>query len=111
MKKIITKIWNDNSGTALLTAMLIMGVLIAISIALSGLVIREVKVTKDLMDAGRAFYAAESGVEEALYFLNNKLPGWEPPEDGQSRDLGENGSNFKYSIKNTCNSYPCIYEE
>jgi hypothetical protein len=111
MKKIITKIWNDNSGTALLTAMLIMGVLIAISIALSGLVIREVKVTKDLMDAGRAFYAAESGVEEALYFLNNKLPGWEPPEDGQSRDLGENGSNFKYSIKNTCNSYPCIDEE
>lgn len=106
VKKMLNKICNNHSGTALLTAMLIMGVLIAISIALSSLVIREVRVTRELMDAGKAFYAAESGVEEALYYLNNKLPGWSEPGEGEF-----DNANFKYSIKNRCKSYPCIDNE
>ncbi|MDD3862090.1 MAG: pilus assembly PilX N-terminal domain-containing protein [Candidatus Gracilibacteria bacterium] len=111
MKKIINKIWRDEAGTALLTAMLIMGVLLAISIALSSLVMREVRVTKDLIDAGKAFYSAESGVEEALYFLNNNLPGWETGEDDDvGRSLAASGGKFKYIVKNQCNSYPCIDE-
>lgn len=112
MKKIINKIWRDEAGTALLTAMLIMGVLLAISIALSSLVMREVRVTKDLIDAGKAFYSAESGVEEALYFLNNSLPGWETGEDDEvGRSLAASGGTFKYIVKNQCNSYPCIDED
>ncbi|MFA6917468.1 MAG: hypothetical protein WC285_01350, partial [Candidatus Gracilibacteria bacterium] len=104
MLKLINKIRRNKSGTALLTAMLIMGVLLAISIALSSLVMREFRITKDLLNAGKAFYAAESGVEEALYYLNNKLPGW---SEGSERELGDD-SKFRYSIKNKCNSYPCI---
>ncbi|MFA7685394.1 MAG: pilus assembly PilX N-terminal domain-containing protein [Candidatus Gracilibacteria bacterium] len=119
MIKIVETIWRNKKGTALLTAMLIMGVLITISIALSSLVMREVRVTKDLMDAGKAFYAAESGVEEALYFLNNKLPGWqtERKEDGKPdpvvREFGAEGNKnkFQYFVKNQCTSYPCIDEE
>lgn len=104
MLKLSNKIRENKSGTALLTAMLIMGVLITVSVALSGLVMREFRVTKDLLNAGKAFYAAESGIEEALYYLNNKLPGW---SEGTTREFGD-GPRFKYSIKNTCNSYPCI---
>jgi hypothetical protein len=103
----VGKIWKDRSGTALLTAMLVMGVLLAISITLSTLVLREVKITRDLMDSGKAYYSAESGIEEALYFLNNKLPGWSAP--GEST-FEKSGSKFSYSIKNTCKSYPCFDE-
>ncbi len=103
----VSKIWKNHSGTALLTSMLVMGVLLAISVTLSTLVIREVRITRDLMDAGKAFYSAESGIEEALYYLNNKLPGWSEPGE---TTFEKSGSKFSYSIKNTCNSYPCFDE-
>lgn len=107
----LNKNWLNEKGTALLTAMLIMGVLITISIALSSLVMREVRVTRDLIDAGKAFYAAESGVEEALYFLNNKLPGWQTVEGKFEEGKTSDDVIFKYVVKNQCNSYPCIDEE
>ncbi|MBD3330561.1 hypothetical protein GF354_03445 [Candidatus Peregrinibacteria bacterium] len=95
----------NNKGSALLVALLIMGVLISISLALSGLIFREVRVTKALLDSGKAYYAAESGVEEALYYLNTELPGW-----STDRNIGKtsDSSAFEYEVKNACNSYPCF---
>ncbi len=104
----MNKFFHDNRGTALLTALLIMGVFIAISLALSTLVVRELRVTRDMLDAGKAYYAAESGVEEALYHLDKNLPGWHG--ESEKIELGEN-VNFEYAVKNTCNVYPCLDEE
>ena len=73
MKKLI----KDIKGTALLVALLVMGVLVAIGLALSSLVFRELVITKEFLDAGRAYYTAESGVEIALYAIENHLPGWQ----------------------------------
>ncbi len=105
MKKLFSKTRYDLRGSALLVAILVMGVLISISLALSSLVFRELRITKDVIDAGRAYYAAESGIEEALYYLNTELPGWHVDES-----LGKVGekSLFEYDVKNTCNSYPCF---
>ncbi len=102
------KFFSDNRGTALLTALLIMGVFIAISLALSTLVVRELRVTRDMLDAGKAYYAAESGVEEALYHLDKNLPGWH--DESEKIDLGDD-VNFEYVVKNTCNVYPCLDDE
>ncbi|MBD3361048.1 hypothetical protein GF366_04595 [Candidatus Peregrinibacteria bacterium] len=106
------KIVTNRKGTALLVALLVMGVLIAISLALSGLILREIRTTKEVLDAGRAFYAAESGIEVALYKLNNNLPGWEPEDeyvplkiDDEYLAVGE------YSVENTCSAYPCFDED
>lgn len=95
-------------GSALLVAVLIMGVLLSISIALSSLVLREVGITKSLVDSGKAYYAAESGVEEALYKLNTELSGW---QDQKSDIAVGDGESFSYLVKNSCNSYPCFDEE
>ena len=108
MIKNILKIREDRKGTALLVALLIMGVLISISVALSVLILRELRITRESLDSGKAYYAAEAGVEEALYFLNTELPGWH--EDGATKDLGADAQ-FDYTVKNTCNSYPCYDEE
>lgn len=93
-------------GTALLVALLVMGVLIALSLALSSLIIGESRSTKQLIDAGRAYYAAESGIEQALYNLDTNLPGWE----GKETNIGKAGevAVFSYELKNKCNSYPCF---
>lgn len=98
---------SNKQGTALLTALMVMGVLVAISLALSSLIFRETRIVGELIDAGRAYYAAESGIEEALYHLNNELPGWHEPGEKEVGEL----SNFEYEVKNTCDSYPCFDEE
>lgn len=104
----------NKRGSALLVALLIMGVLMAISLGLSTLVLRETIVTKDLLDAGRAYYAAESGIEIALSNLENKLPGWEPAVDDSGykpfkidEDLAAIG---EFKVKNRCKAYPCFDE-
>ncbi|MFA6992340.1 MAG: pilus assembly PilX N-terminal domain-containing protein [Candidatus Gracilibacteria bacterium] len=105
-EKILT-IGKDKKGSALLIAMLVMGVFITISIALFALIIREIRSTKDFIDAGKAYYAAESGIEESLYYLNTKLPGWEGAEDENKGEF-DSGVNFAYEVDNRCSSYPCF---
>ncbi len=92
-------------GSALLVAILIMGVFITASISLSTIVFREVNKTKSLLDMGKAYYSAESGVEEALYYLNTELPGFH-----LNNKIGKVSADsvFEYSLKNTCNVYPCF---
>ncbi|MBI4975599.1 pilus assembly PilX N-terminal domain-containing protein [Candidatus Peregrinibacteria bacterium] len=100
-------------GTALITALLVMGILISVSLVLSNLILREVLVTKDFLDAGKAYYSAESGIEASLYNLKNSLPGWETPSqryvplqiDDEKNVVGE------YKVVNTCNAYPCFGSE
>ena len=90
-----------------MVALLVMGVLLAISLALSSLIFRETVSTRELLNSGRAYYAAESAVEEALFYLDNELPGWD--SDGKE-NLGKVGdySAYEYMVKNKCNSYPCF---
>jgi hypothetical protein len=109
MNRFYFKICRNESGTALLVALLVMGVLIAISLTLSSLILRESVSTKKLIDSGRAYYAAESGIEEALYFLDISLPGWE----GDSENYGVVGdlAAYEYEVKNKCNSYPCFDDD
>lgn len=103
-------ILKNKEGTALLVALLVMGVLIAVSLALSTLIFREARVTRGVLDAGKAYYAAESGVEVALYNLNNKLAGWETPQKGfvplKIDDVFDAVAELK--VDNTCNAYPCF---
>jgi hypothetical protein len=103
-------------GSALLTALLVMGILIAISLATSMLIVREVGLTKLTLDAGKAFYGAESGVEMALLELEENLPGYEVEEgddDGFFELGGENGDEVEvqYSIANKASVYPYFDEE
>ncbi|MDX9970792.1 MAG: pilus assembly PilX N-terminal domain-containing protein [Candidatus Gracilibacteria bacterium] len=107
MKKNFLK-FGEVKGSALLVAILIMGVFLTVSISLSTLIMREVTFTKSLLSSGKAYFAAESGIEEALYYLNTELPGY-----STSSSVGKTDENsvFEYSLKNTCNSYPCYDAE
>ena len=102
----------DRRGTALLVALLVMGVLIAVSLVLGSLIFRETRITKEFLDAGRAYYAAESGVEVALYGLNNNLPGWEPDTgDDEYKSILVDDAKLavaEYRLKNRCKAYPCL---
>jgi hypothetical protein len=104
----------NRKGSALLTALLVMGILIAVSMALSSLIFREVRITRSFIDSGQAYYSAESGIEIALYGLNTQLPGWEPKETGDYKSFkvdDEMNTVGEVKVKNSCKAYPCFDED
>lgn len=96
----------ENKGTALIIALLVMGILTAVSLAVSALVVREIGVTKMALDAGKAYYAAESGIEIGLLKIKENAPGWEPA-DVVSAGVSE-GQDFRLTLKNKADSYPYL---
>lgn len=64
-------------GSALLVAILVMGILMTLTLGLSSLVVREIRSTADIVAAGQAYYAAEAGIEQAIYELSTNLPGYQ----------------------------------
>lgn len=100
---------SNQKGTALITALLVMGVLTAISLSVSALIVREIGITRLVLDAGKAYYTAESGMEKALLELNKNPMGDFDGEDVPFQ-VGE-GVKGKFTIKNTANSYPVVVGE
>ena len=125
MKKLTTKIWlkqggfgTARSGSALLVAILVMGILMTLTLGLSDLVIREIRQTGDMVAAGKAYFAAEAGVENALLDLHDNLPGYETkklPASGTNTVAQDNyvaikdeasGLDARYRILNKASSVP-----
>jgi len=89
----------SQKGTALLVALLVMGILTAVSMAVSSMIVRELQVTRLALDAGKAYYSAESGVEIALLKLENNLPGFHEEISSEA---------FELTIENLSSSYPYL---
>jgi hypothetical protein len=111
MKNIFMKIRGERKGSALLVAMLIMAILMTITLGLSALVVGEIRRTADVVAAGKAYYAAEAGTENALLDLHEHLPGYQTTNvlgnvDGWIESAKDDNLNYRYRIKNQGNSYP-----
>lgn len=82
----------------------------AVSLALSVLIFRETRITKEFIDSGQAYYAAESAIEVGLYRLNNNLPGW-GTQDYESLKIDDDfNSVAELKVENQCQAYPCFDE-
>ncbi len=68
---------HDHDGSALLVAMIIMGILMTIAIGVSEIVIQSVHDSRQLIDRTTAWYRAESGIETALDKITQNAPGFE----------------------------------
>jgi hypothetical protein len=110
-------IFTMRQGSSLLVAILVMGILMTITLGLSSLIIREISQTGDVVAAGKAYYAAEAGVENALLDLREHLPGYQTkglPQAVAVIDSGEKewitqagiGPSYQYNIRNKGNAYP-----
>jgi len=76
MKNYISKIkkFNNQKGFSLLIALLVMAVVLVISLAISYLMIAEVRLVGAYDDAITAYYAADAGIEDALLKIANQEP-------------------------------------
>ncbi len=68
---------SNTRGSALLISILLMSFVIVFGLGISSLIVDSVRVERNVIEAGKAYFAAEGGVEEALYYHENKLPGYE----------------------------------
>lgn len=104
--------YSYKSGSAMLVALLMMGVLMTLTLGLSTLIVREIRQTGDIVSAGQAYYAAEAGMENALFDLAETLPGYEteviyPGEEEEEEEF----LNYQYSIGNKGNAFPYFPED
>ena len=67
IKNLKLKIKDHSRGASLLYAILVLGTITLISIAVAGLMIRGLKTSRAIGRGMAAYYAAETGMEEALY--------------------------------------------
>src|SRR4030042_6287150 len=82
---------NKNSkGISLLFVVMIMGVILAIGLGISGILVRQTRMTGEIGYSVVSFYAADSGIEQELYDL------YRLPEDGHlshyEEDIGDDAS-------------------
>lgn len=99
-------------GSALLVAILVMGILLTLTLGLSDLVIREIRQTSDVVAAGKAYFSAEAGIENALLDLHENLPGYEtvhpsdPSNQYVSLEDAATGLDARYRILNKADKVP-----
>lgn len=98
------------SGSALLVAVLVMGILVTITLGISSLVVSEIRQTGDVVIAGKAYFGAEAGIEHALFELSENLPGYET-DISPGVLVDEDDISFRYEIKNKGDMIPYFADD
>lgn len=106
-------------GSAIIVALLVMAILLTMTLSLSLLMVSEMRQTGDVVAAGKAYYAAEAGIENALLDLSEHLPGYQTTGLFNADDSGwvnveakdpagaEDGVlSYNYRIRNQGDRYP-----
>ncbi len=99
-----TLVFPQKKGSALLIAILVMGILMTLTLSLGELFVREIRQTHDVVAAGHAYFAAEAGIENALLDLHEHLAGFETPVTGVTSKTDD--LNFTYKILNKADKIP-----
>lgn len=104
-------------GSALLVTLLLMSVLMILGFGFGKLIIDNIRLEYNVVNAGKAYFAAEAGIEEGLFLVDRKLPGFETTveDDTVEDDVDGDGMNdFQYSIQSLSSSaegsVPCNYD-
>ena len=121
MKKSVIKM---RKGSAIIVALLVMAILLTLTLSLSLLTVSEMRQTGDVVAAGKAYYAAEAGIENALLDLREHLPGFQTlgqaKADAQGwisakledpAKLTDELLSYDYRIRNQGDRYPYFDED
>lgn len=103
-----------DSGSALLISLLLMAFLMVFGFGISKIVVDSIREERNVVDAGMAYFSAEGAVETALYYRENRLPGYQAQDDSnvntQAVEL-ENGALMTYHMVSAETTIPCAHEE
>jgi hypothetical protein len=118
------KTLKTRKGSSLIVTLLLMAILLTLTLGLSMLTISEIRQTGDVVGAGKAYYAAEAGIETSLLDLNEHLPGFQTKSvsgadaDGwvqvaldDPANLSKDKFEYRYRIRNQGDKYPYFDED
>lgn len=104
---------NDSAGSALLVTIILMAVLMIAGLGFHGLIVNSIRLSRDSISAGKAYFHAEAGIEEALLRIESNLPGYEVDAEPGDSD-GDSKNDFQFSIKSLSSSadgsVPCNFD-
>jgi hypothetical protein len=90
MKKIINNLKSSNHGFVALFTVLIASVILAMAVGIANISLKQIVLSGSATDANKSFYAADSGVECAL-FNDFRLFSFDPANPAQTINCGEFG--------------------
>ncbi|MEX0672823.1 MAG: hypothetical protein WDZ82_02595 [Candidatus Paceibacterota bacterium] len=94
---------SQDSGVSLLVAIIVVAVVMFISAAVSGMSFNQLQLTSIGENSQYAFYAADSGIECALYWdlLHDAFPSPDEVGDGSTGDIecNDNSSDSSWGVK------------
>lgn len=96
----------NSRGSALLVALIIMGILMTVAIGISELLIRSYRDNRQMIDRTGAWYQAEAGIESALLHITLNPPGFEAKEENIDKADDDDTSFFGYTIKAAARQVP-----
>ena len=87
-------------GVSLYIALMVMGILLALALGISAILLSQTKVIKEMGNSVIAFYAADTGIERAMYAIN---------QEGVMKEVSDswNGVSYK-ATPESCDSNTCI---
>ena len=106
MKNLFKSI-QEKQGSALLVAILLMTFVIVFGLGISSLIVDSIRVEHNVVEAGKSYFAAEGAIEEALYYQENRLPGYNITDETLILD---NGAEVTYSMVGTDSQVPCEHQ-
>lgn len=97
-----------SKGIAILFVYLIMSVILAIGLGVSGILIQQIKMTGEIGHSVVSFYAADSGVERQLYDLYKAPVGDHQPQYSGLIDIIGDTASFNVTAKCSINNENCF---
>ena len=109
----VPKFFTDERASALLVALFLMGFLTVFSVGTSRMIVGAIRVERNVVESGKAYFAAEAGVERGLYAHRHRLAGYEVQNDPDADSVFTLKNNAMVTAKTVgvSTEVPCAHRD
>jgi Tfp pilus assembly protein PilX len=104
---------SERGDIALYVTLVVVSIVTSAAVIMSGILSQQIRLSRTVIDTERAFYAANSGLEHALYLLARKNTPTQAgaPLTGELLYDGDTPARFRSSATLLQNSQPCAQSQ
>ncbi len=95
---------NNQKGSIIYFALIVLTMIVGASLALTSILISQIRIVRGMQRSVVSFYAADTGIEEALYILMNEKV---IPTNPVTKSLGIPSDDIKYTFIITVGGDEC----
>jgi Tfp pilus assembly protein PilX len=107
MKKINLNKRNNKNGFAIIWSLVMALIILIMASSMAILIVKELRITSNIDESNRAYMAAESGMERALYYIKNSAFGWCGPNQTVGPTTIDTNLVYRYTIRAVASATGC----